>query len=364
MNCQIERLKNFILDIYNKNKEVNLIYLTKKYPKEYSEIKNIFRTVSEMKTKLDLDIKITYETPKSIIIEEIKEVYDKYGYVTIKLLKKENKTSSCRVFSKFGGFASILKELEIPLKQGQRKFISKEDLDNEIFRLVNEFGYISKPIMEKYSSINTKVVNRIYGNFSNMYKELNLKRHPSGRIPTDEELIKDVLRIYKKFGFITKDILEKESLYSATCFHDRFKKINVIKDKAGIKRKESESQSSEANYAIKKFEQFLNEKAIYEKTFDWLFNPQTNAKLRIDGFFEKYNLAIEYNGIQHYEFVKKYYKTQDDFDHRLYLDKLKAELLDTHNVKLITIHYKDIIDNQYIKQSLKNVGICISDPVL
>jgi hypothetical protein len=38
-----------------------------------------------------------------------------------------------------------------------------------------------------------------------------------------------------------------------------------------------------------------------EISFENLINPKTNRNLRVDCFFEKLNIIIEYNGIQHYK---------------------------------------------------------------
>lgn len=66
----------------------------------------------------------------------------------------------------------LCKKYNIPYNEKVHKLVTKEELDEEIFSLVKRFGYVSKPIMEKYSTYGPKIVNRIYGNFSNMYTKL------------------------------------------------------------------------------------------------------------------------------------------------------------------------------------------------
>ena len=281
----------------------------------------------------------------------LQEIYKKYNKVTMSLIQKERKYS-CKNFTKVvGSMESILLEYNIPLTVGQRKMISKEELDIELKRIEHIFGYCSKPLLEKHSHINPKVVNRIYGSFDNMYKELNIKRSNSGIVPTDEELIEDVKRIYNEYNVISKQIIAAESKYSATCYNKRLGGINNIYNILNIKPCKQKSEKN-AMYVIKKYEKYLKEKPILEKTFDWLYNPKTNKKLRIDAYFPESKIALEYNGPQHYMIDKRYTTSKDMLTYRQELDRLKITLLQEHDINVITVHYKDIVTEDYIKKSL------------
>lgn len=205
--------------------------------------------------------------------------------------------------------------------------------------------------MEKYSYINQKVVQKIFGSFANMYKELKIKRHPSGRVPTDKELLLDFKKIYDLYGYISKDIIAKEACYSTTCYHDRFGSINNIRRMFNIPEVfPGDCQS--ANYVILKYEEYFGEKAEKEKMFSWLKNPKTKQNLRIDAYFPEHNIALEYNGPQHYHIDSRYTKDQQSLEYRQYLDKLKISILAKYNIPTIVVHYKDKVTNDYIKESI------------
>ena len=108
-------------------------------------------------------------------------------------------------------------------------------LDEEVQNIIKKYGYVSKPLMEKHSIYGPKIVNRIYGGFKKMYDAIGIEGHPSGRIPTDENLLNEFIDIYNRYGTISQDIIEKESQYSITCYKDRFGCINNIRKIFNIK---------------------------------------------------------------------------------------------------------------------------------
>lgn len=74
----------------------------------------------------------------------------------------------------------------------------------------------------------------------------------------------------------------------------------------------------------------------------------------LDGYNEKFNLAFEYNGIQHYE--KGFFtKTNDDLKKRRLDDNKKIKLCRENGVKLIIIPYFDF-DNLSIKEKISYIS--------
>ena len=70
----------------------------------------------------------------------------------------------------------------------------------------------------------------------------------------------------------------------------------------------------------------------------WLKNNEGN-NLELDIYCEELKLAIEYNGIQHYKFIKFFHKDELNFQKRLADDKLKALLCIKKGIDLIVVPY-------------------------
>jgi hypothetical protein len=73
---------------------------------------------------------------------------------------------------------------------------------------------------------------------------------------------------------------------------------------------------------------------------EWLKNPDTNRCLELDLFCRELNLAIEYNGKQHYEYNKFFHKNISNFESQCERDELKKHLCTLHGITLITVPYK------------------------
>jgi very-short-patch-repair endonuclease len=83
--------------------------------------------------------------------------------------------------------------------------------------------------------------------------------------------------------------------------------------------------------------------------------------MRLDGYFEEYKLAIEYDGIQHYEYMQKFDKKYDDFIKRQERDRIKDKLCKENRIKLIRIRYDEPLTEEYLKQKLIKEGIIKED---
>jgi endogenous inhibitor of DNA gyrase (YacG/DUF329 family) len=96
---------------------------------------------------------------------------------------------------------------------------------------------------------------------------------------------------------------------------------------------------------IKIAREFLKDNGIREKSFKNLLSDK-RGKLRFDIYFEKYKLAIEYNGQQHYEYVAKFgNRTLDEVKKS---DLLKKEYCKENGIKLLVIKYTEKITNENI----------------
>ena len=90
----------------------------------------------------------------------------------------------------------------------------------------------------------------------------------------------------------------------------------------------------------------------------FLNNPATGKNLEIDCCNLDLMLGVEYNGIQHYQYVPAMHRTYDAFHQQQVRDKLKQELCQAAGFTLITVPYTiqyDSIEN-YLLDQLRVLG--------
>jgi hypothetical protein len=75
--------------------------------------------------------------------------------------------------------------------------------------------------------------------------------------------------------------------------------------------------------------------------------PEFLDGLELDGYCEKFNIAFEYNGIQHYKYTERFHKNEEGFRKQLKRDKKKADLCKEYNVKLIIIPHEYNFRDKY-----------------
>lgn len=90
---------------------------------------------------------------------------------------------------------------------------------------------------------------------------------------------------------------------------------------------------------------------------DWLKYPNA-GNLELDGYNNQLNLAFEYNGIQHYEYIKHFHRTKENFEKRKEYDEFKAKKCEENDVELIIIPYTVTNEKlpQYISKELIKRG--------
>ena len=92
----------------------------------------------------------------------------------------------------------------------------------------------------------------------------------------------------------------------------------------------------------------------------WLQVPNRRSNLELDMFLPEKNLAIEYDGPQHYEYPNPFHVSRAEFEHQQSLDRLKEELCEKRGVKLVRVRYDvedpiAFIEPYFTADPLKNV---------
>jgi hypothetical protein len=79
-----------------------------------------------------------------------------------------------------------------------------------------------------------------------------------------------------------------------------------------------------------------------------------NGNLSYDFYLPQYNLLIEYQGKQHQEYIKGFFKTKKDFEKQLEHDRRKKEYANKNNIILLEIWYYDFDKIEEILESELN----------
>jgi hypothetical protein len=79
--------------------------------------------------------------------------------------------------------------------------------------------------------------------------------------------------------------------------------------------------------------------------------------LEIDCFIKKLNLGFEYNGEQHYNHIKIFHKTMEDFNSQKQRDIKKNKIAKEKGIKLITIKYDELLSEELIINKIKEFSI-------
>ena len=104
-------------------------------------------------------------------------------------------------------------------------------------------------------------------------------------------------------------------------------------------------KTSKGEYRIRKW--LINNNLDFEpqKTFN---DAKYKLQLRWDFYLPKYNVLIEYNGRQHYEFVASWHKDLIGFRAQLERDMLKQQYAHEHNITQIIISFEDYNNIEFI----------------
>ena len=101
---------------------------------------------------------------------------------------------------------------------------------------------------------------------------------------------------------------------------------------------------------------------IFNKPFNkarpnFLNNPVTggNFNLELDCYNEELQIAVEYNGVQHYKYVPYFHKNNEAFLNQKYRDDMKRRMCNDQNIILIEVPYTVKLENieRFIKDELR-----------
>jgi hypothetical protein len=107
------------------------------------------------------------------------------------------------------------------------------------------------------------------------------------------------------------------------------------------------------NASLRIVSDLIGESPMKQWTADWLRNPSTGAPMYVDGYFPKHSLAVEHQGLQHYEPID-FYGGEQAFGQLQQRDRMKRTLLEQHKIDVLYIRY-DEVDRITIAEKLTQV---------
>lgn len=370
------KIKNFTKeDCFNKAREIlnseknitkDLFFKKSNYDKKtfLNMFNNSFREfIKESGLYGDVKNNRNKKHHKSITISKedlINEILDFVKTNNINSLKSNDLYSNTNItqnhIKKFWGtFGEMKKELN--LESIKEKYNpTKEEIINHMWYLYHiNNNKLTSAIQRNDGKFSAKIINKNFGSFSNMLTEMGLNINIPRNI-SEIDLISDLKSIVNEYGILTERLITYCGKYSYQTYINKLGgSLTEICNKIGIIQDNNINSCSSniASYCITIFSKIFNDtNYVLEQTFDWLVNPNTNAKMRLDGYFPNLKIAIEYDGIQHFEYIEKFDKTYDNFLKRQQRDKLKNELCKNNNIKLIRIKYDEPLTIDYLKTKI------------
>ena len=331
-------------------------------------IKKYFDNFNNMCIELNFNIekykKLTYIEVK----EEIYKIFNIAKYENIKftkcfLFKESNIPRSMieKIIKKNKNYMEDFSEI----KEYNKRFEITEDMViKEIFELhqkaIDNNESFNHRYYIKYAKYSWWLENIFFDSYQDAVFKLNLT---SNVIPDiDLNVLKqEILNIYNEYGFVSCELIVKKSKYRHKAMNFIYKNYNGINDickELKIENKELDLHFHEA-LLIKTIAKILNtENYVREKRFDWLINPKTKHKFRVDAYFEDYNLIVEYNGKQHYTRIDFFHKTEKEFKDGVeqYNNKIKI-IKEKKKFKILEWKYSEEITYDSVLNKLKIMNI-------
>lgn len=307
---------------------------------KYSGIKSVLE-------ELNLEYRYYNEPSKEEKLNDLKKVFEEHGDITKAIYEKYGNFSNTAIMTDFKSWNNIRSILGV--KQYKRNYTKEEVLYDILTTCKNNH---SSTYYRKHGNISTIVTDR-FGGWTKLVEELGWK--PLNKKIGKEEMIKQVEKVYDEFGFISRQLINDNCEFTYQAFTHSMNGRKGINGYFGkdVYSHERESSNSIILYKIL-VSLFGKDDVEKEHTFDWLVNSETGYHMYCDYYIKSINLAIEYDGEQHFKRTRFFYKTDEAFDNQLKRDSLKNKLLLENNINLIRFKYSDSITKE-------NVIKCIND---
>lgn len=153
-----------------------------------------------------------------------------------------------------------------------------------------------------------------------------------------EEIIKNPQISIKQLSLLLKTSLRNIYYRIEKSGYSSYKELVSVIKGVYIEKQRSDTSIASIN-CLNYIKEILKEEYESEVIFEGLFNPLTKKSLRVDGYFRKKGIVVEYQGIQHYKVIPYFHKGKNTLEYQQFKDQLKKDYFEQHNIKYICIPY-------------------------
>jgi hypothetical protein len=118
-------------------------------------------------------------------------------------------------------------------------------------------------------------------------------------------------------------------------------------------------QTSKGETICKNYLEHVFQRPFQKCRPSFLYNTVTHENLELDMYNSEINLACEYNGKQHYEYIPYLHQnSRTNFHNQKYRDERKIEMCRKNNVPLIIVPYTVPHEKipEFIRQEIRRIG--------
>ena len=168
-------------------------------------------------------------------------------------------------------------------------------------------------------------------------------------------MLNDVKSIYEEYGFLSAKLINDNCEFTYQAL-SRYCSMEEISKECGTENAfvKFQSTGSKALYSIL-CDIYGKDDVCKEYSEPWLINPHTGKRMYIDFFLKQENIAIEFDGLQHYKYVEFIHHTYKQFFEQVYRDRIKEKLSLKHNIKTIRFRYDEKITLDFVKEKLSYI---------
>ena len=111
---------------------------------------------------------------KQDLINDVLKVFNKTNNTTRENYLKHGKYSRAPINRLFGTWNNLLKELDFDINMHKGE-ITKDEVIQDMQRLILKYGYVNSTLQRKEGKYSQKVIDNLFGSFTNLAKILNQK---------------------------------------------------------------------------------------------------------------------------------------------------------------------------------------------